>query len=136
MKKINFKDTEIFSQLEDKAIDGQLSYEDFPPREYKYFSKLTKLGYLNRHKGWSAEICRLKQNEYKKEYLSETDERDMFLKLSIRIQNNITSTADMVRQMYKSSDREEIISLALMTIENLTDENGFAQRISERLENL
>ena len=61
MNKIDFSDDSVFLELEDRAIDGVLDYEDFPPEEYKYFSKLAKLGYLNRHKGWSAEICEEKQ---------------------------------------------------------------------------
>lgn len=49
--KYNFNDSQEFARLEDKAIDGQLDYNDFPPAEYKYFSKLARLGYNNRHKG-------------------------------------------------------------------------------------
>lgn len=56
--------------------------------------------------------------------------------LSKRIQDNIKLSADLVRQIYKSDSREEIISLALKTIECLTNENGFADRISNKLNNL
>ena len=56
-----------FAKLEDDAIDGRLNYDNFPPAEYKYFSKLAKLGYNNRHKGWTAETCELKQEEYRKQ---------------------------------------------------------------------
>lgn len=51
MKKINFDDMQVFDQLENQAIDGVLDYDSFPPEEYKYFSRLAKLGYMNRHKG-------------------------------------------------------------------------------------
>ena len=40
MKKIDFTDMTVFEKLEDEAIDGVLNYDDFPPEEYKYFSKL------------------------------------------------------------------------------------------------
>lgn len=36
-KKYDFSNPQVFAQLEDKAIDGQLDYSDFPPPEYKYF---------------------------------------------------------------------------------------------------
>lgn len=45
-------------------------------------------------------------------------------------------SSDLVRQMYKSDSREEIINLALKTIECLTNENGFEDRISERINNI
>lgn len=133
--KHNFNNEDTFAQLEDKAIDGQLDYDSFPPVEYKYFSRLAKLGYLNRHKGWSVEICEAKQREFKDIYKREKDEADRFLNLSKRIQINIMNSADYVRKMYKTKDREEIFGLALKTIENLTNENGFTKRISERLKN-
>lgn len=41
---MNFNDSKTFATLEDKAIDGVLDYENFPPVEYKYFSRLSKLG--------------------------------------------------------------------------------------------
>lgn len=53
MKKYDFNNPQVFEQLEDKAIDGQLDYSAFPPPEYKYFSRLAKVGYNNRHKGWT-----------------------------------------------------------------------------------
>ena len=42
MKKYDFNNPQVFEQLEDKAIDGQLDYSAFPPPEYKYFSRLAK----------------------------------------------------------------------------------------------
>ena len=54
-----FNDKETFAFLENEAIGGRLGYESFPPAEYKYFSQLAKLGWLNRHKGWAAELCEL-----------------------------------------------------------------------------
>lgn len=57
MEKYDFKNLQVFEQLEDKAIDGQLDYSNFPSAEYKYFSKLAKLGYNNRNKGWDIKIC-------------------------------------------------------------------------------
>ena len=44
MKKYDFKNPQVFTQLEDKAIDGQLDYSDFPSPEYKYFSRLSRVG--------------------------------------------------------------------------------------------
>ncbi|WP_295196705.1 hypothetical protein [Ruminococcus sp.] len=39
------------------CIDGQLDYSDFPPPEYKYFLRLSRVGYNNRHKDWDINIC-------------------------------------------------------------------------------
>ncbi len=134
--KYNFNDSQELARLEDKAIDGQLDYSDFPPAEYKYFSKLARLGYNNRHKGWDIKICLEWQEKFKSDYISERDDCDRYYLLSKHIQDNIKLSADLVRQIYKSDSREEIISLALKTIECLTNENGFADRISNKLNNL
>lgn len=134
--RINFKNKTEFAKLEDMAIDGQLNYEDFPPREYKYFSKLSKLGYNNRHKGWSVEICLAKQQELKDEYIKQQDEADHYFQLIQRVNNNILTSSELVRKIYKSNSKEEILSLALQVIEKLTDETGFMNRIERKLEDV
>lgn len=134
--KYNFNDSQEFARLEDKAIDGQLDYSDFPPAEYKYFSKLARLGYNNRHKGWDIKICLEWQEKIKSDYIAECDDYNRYYLLSKHIQDNIKLSADLVRQMYKSDSREEIVTLALKAIECLTNENGFADRIIDKLNNL
>ncbi|MEE1219552.1 MAG: hypothetical protein U0L20_06485 [Ruminococcus sp.] len=134
--KPNFNNETEFAKLEDKAIDGQLDYSDYPPEEYKYFSKLSKLGYYNRHKGWSVEICKARQSEFKKIYLEEKDSSNTYLNLSKRILENVFLSMEYIRQMYKSDDKDEIILLAFKTIEGLTNENGFTKRMKERLDTI
>ena len=77
--KLNFSDKELFAKLEESAFDGQLDYSEFPPGEYKYFSLLTRLGYNNRHKGWTKKTCELKQQEFRQDYLAHVEERDEWL---------------------------------------------------------
>lgn len=137
MKKYDFSNPQIFEQLEDKAIDGQLDYTDYPPAEYKYFSKLAKLGYNNRHKGWDMITCLKLQQELQSEYRQYHDEGEEYLSLCTRIQDNIKKSDDLVRKMYKqAATKDEMLSLALQTIELLTNENGFVKRISEKLKEL
>lgn len=137
MKKYDFSNPQGFEQLEDKAIDGQLDYTDFPPAEYKYFSKLAKLGYNNRHLGWDMITCLKLQQELQSEYRQYHDEGEEYLSLCTRIQDNIKKSADLVRKMYKqAATKDEMLSLALQTIELLTNENGFVKRISEKLKEL
>lgn len=131
--KINFNDEAQFAKLEDMAIDGQLNYEDFPPGEYKYFSKLAKLGYMNRHKGWSIEICLEKQQELKADYLQNKNESEKYLQLIKQRNNNIFKSSELVRKIYKSNSKEEILNYALQAIEKLTDETGFSNRIKNRI---
>lgn len=103
-------------------------------QEYKYFSKLSKLGYMNRHKGWSKEICEAKQEEYKKLYYSEKENNCRFAELSKRIQKNILTSSELVRKIYFSKDKKEILMLALQVIEKLTNESGFTERIIKNME--
>ena len=134
MKKYDFSNPQVFEQLEDKAIDGQLDYTDFPPAEYKYFSKLAKVGYNNRHKGWDMITCLKLQQELQSEYRQYHDEGEEYLSLCTRIQDNIKKSADLVRKMYKqAATKDEMLNLALQTIELLTNENGFVKRISEKV---
>lgn len=131
--KIKFNDPMEFARLENDAIDGALIYDDFPPEEYKYFSKLAKLGYMNRYKGWSVGICEAKQEEFKKQYYKEKSYNDRFVELSNQIQQNILASSELVRNMYKTNDKEQMLSLALQAIENMTRENGFVKRIMKNV---
>lgn len=133
MKKYDFNNPQVFERLEDKAIDGQLDYSNFPPPEYKYFSKLAKLGYNNRHKGWDINICLELQDKLRTEYKRDRDNADEFRLLSVQIMNNVKKSADLVRQMYKADSADETITAALMALECLTNENGLTKRITEKL---
>ena len=133
MKKIDFRDTTQFALLEDKAIDGILDYDSFPPEEYKYFSKLAKLGYLNRRKNWSVKICEERQAEYKKQYQLEKDNAGKGSQVYKKYQENIIKSSELVRKIYKSESNAEITDLLLQVIELLTNENGFADRISKKI---
>ena len=132
--KLNFNDKTEFEQLEEKAIDGQLDYSEFPPEEYKYFSRLSKLGYNNRHMGWDVKTCTALQEQYRADYRQEKDKADEFLNLSRRIQDNILKSTMLKIEMYKNAENEEqMLDLALQVIELVTNEGGFAKRIKERL---
>lgn len=104
MKKYDFSNPQVFEQLEDDAIDGRLNYDDFPSAEYKYFSKLAKLGYNNRHKGWTVETCKMKQEEYRKQYRVEKDKQNEYRKLSKRILDNLINASELMRKLYSTDD--------------------------------
>lgn len=129
----HFKDKKVFARLEDMAIDGQLNYNDFPPAEYKYFSQLAKLGWLNRHKGWSPELCEMKQQEHRKEYETACGERDAWLNHARVIQRRLIRTTELSRQLNFSRSRAEALDIALELIENLVEEPRLAERIRGNL---
>lgn len=131
--KPNFKDKTEFARLEDKAIDGQLDYTDFPPAEYKYFSRLAKVGYNNRHKGWDINICLEWQDKLRTEYKRDRNNADEYRMLSQRIMDNVKKSADFVRKMYQSQTNEQTVINALQALECLTNENGLTKRITEKL---
>lgn len=128
-----FSDKKTFAFLENEAIDGRLDYESFPPAEYKYFSQLAKLGWLNRHKGWSAELCEMKQQEHRKEYETACGERDAWLNHARVIQRRLIRTTELSRQLNFSRSRAEAFDIALELIENLVEEPRLAERIRENL---
>lgn len=128
-----FSDKKTFAFLENEAIDGRLDYESFPPVEYKYFSQLAKLGWLNRHKGWSAELCEMKQQEHRKEYETACGERDAWLNHARVIQRRLIRTTELSRQLNFSRSRAEALDIALELIENLVEEPRLAERIRENL---
>lgn len=133
MKKYDFNNPQVFEQLEDKAIDGQLDYSAFPPPEYKYFSRLAKVGYNNRHKGWDINICLEWQDKLRTEYKRDRDNADEYRMLSQRIMDNVKKSADFVRKMYQSQTNEQTVINALQALEGLTNENGLTKRITEKL---
>lgn len=132
--KIDFKNEAVFNQLEDEAIDGTLLYDDYPPCEYKYFSKLSKLGYMNRHKGWSAEICELKKAEIKAQYISEREEFDRFFNMACTMQDNIRRGGMTVCEVYKAKSLKDKLCYALNALELILCEDGFAKRNLDKLQ--
>lgn len=132
-EKYDFSNPQVFEQLEDKAIDGQLDYSSFPPPEYKYFSRLAKVGYNNRHKGWDINICLEWQDKLRTEYKRDRNDADEYRMLSQRIMDNVKKSADFVRKMYQSQTNEQTIINALQALECLTNENGLTKRIIEKL---
>lgn len=120
--------SEEFAGYEDMAIDGCLIYDDYPPCEYKYFSKLSKLGYMNRHKGWSADICTDLRDKYHKEYLKERERFERFFKTACTMQANIRKGETLIYEVNKAKSSYEKLRLALQVIELMTCEDGFAKR--------
>ena len=131
--KYDFHNAQTFADLEELAIDGQLDYSGFPPGEYKYFSLLTRLGYLNRHKGWTKETCELKQQEFRQEYLAHVEERDEWLNHARTVQQRIIKTTELSRQLNFSRSKAEALSIALELIENLVEEPNLAERINNNI---
>ena len=131
--KLSFSDKELFAKLEESAFDGQLDYSEFPPGEYKYFSLLTRLGYNNRHKGWTKETCELKQQEFRQEYLAHVEERDEWLNHARAVQQRIIKTTELSRQLNFARTKEEALPIALDLIEQLTEEPGLRDRLLNSL---
>lgn len=124
---MDFKNKQTFAELEDKAIDGLLDYDSFPPCEYKYFSRLTKLGYLNRTKGWSVEICEAKQREYRLEYQRDCDKRDFFGKIARQMQDNIKAGQMKRIELRKAQTVEDKLHIALEVIGLMTCDETIIQ---------
>lgn len=129
----DFHNEVIFALCEDQAIDGQLDYDDFPPEEYRYFSKLSKLGYMNRHKGLAKDICVLKQEGYRKEYRQACALRDERLGHMKRLQADMIRAADLSRQLNQARNAGDALKIALELIEKLLNEPGLARRIQQNL---
>jgi hypothetical protein len=124
---MDFNNKQTFAELEDKAIDGLLDYDSFPPCEYKYFSRLAKLGYLNRTKGWSVEICEAKQREYRLEYQRDCGKRDFFGKISRYMQTNIKASQMKRIELRKAQTVEDRLTAALEVIALITCDETIIQ---------
>lgn len=136
MEKIKFSDDDVFARLEDDAIDGRLNYNDFPPEEYKYFSKLARLGHLNRHKGWSAEICLQKQKEFREQYRREKERSERYFKEIKRVCGLRIRHAEAVSAMYKAETEQGVLDCALTALEALLDEPGLKMRIEKKIKQM
>ena len=131
--KYNFSNKDEFARLEDMAIDGQLNYSSFPPAEYCYFSQLARLGYFNRHKGWSKELCEIKQAEYRKEYQAACEERDEWLNHARIVQRRLVQTTTLAHNLNFAKTPEQALPIALKLIEQLLEEPGLSNRISNNI---
>lgn len=136
MEKIKFSNEDVFARLEDEAIDGRLDYSGFPPEEYKYFSKLARLGHLNRHKGWSAEVCEQKQKEFREQYHREKERADKYINGIKRFNDLRIKHAQSITAIYKADDIYGILDSALAALEAVMDEPGFKERIDKKINEL
>lgn len=128
--RINFSDRQQFERLEDMAIDGHLDYSDFPPEEYTYFSKLARLGYLNRHKGLDYDICIAQQKELHEDYTRHCERRDEQLKFSKRLLKMRIKATELLRQLNTARDPEQALRLACRYIETIRNEDsGLEKRV-------
>ncbi len=118
---------EEFARYEDMAIDGRLIYDEYPAEEYKYFSQLSRLGYKNRHDGWSKEICEDKQAEYKREYLHSKERNGRFFRQACIMQENIRRGQTTVWKINKTQDMEEKLTYALQALELILCDEGLAK---------
>ena len=122
-----FDDAEYFAELEEQAIDGTLNYDSFPAAEYKYFSKLSKLGYMNRHKGWSKEICEQKQKELRDDYVSEKKESRFFADIAAEMQDNIRRAEMLRTEITTEPEPMKKLGLALECIGRMTGDMWFTK---------
>lgn len=134
IKRIPFEDPQFFADCEQQAIDGTLDYDKFPPAEYKYFSKLSKLGYMNRHKGWSKEICEARQREIKRDYNNDRGDREFFGKIAGQMQDNIKRGECLTWEINKNHDPIQMLKLALECIGCMTGNTWFTRFNLEKLE--
>lgn len=128
-----FNDGSAFFQMEEQAIDGQLDYDDFPPEEYRYFSKLSKLGYKNRHNGWSKELCEMKQEEYREEYREACKERDRRVEYAKKQQADLIRSAELSHQLNLADTSDVALITALDLLEMLLNEPGLSRRIQRNV---
>lgn len=119
--------------MEEQAIDGQLDYDDFPPEEYRYFSKLSKLGYKNRHNGWSKELCEMKQEEYREEYREACKERDRRVEYAKKQQADLIRSAELSHQLNLADTSDVALITALDLLEMLLNEPGLSRRIQRNV---
>ena len=123
----------VFPIYEEQAIDGGLDYDSFASEEYHYFSKLSKLGYMNRHKGWSKELCELRQEEYRREYIEAVRAREERTQHMKRLQNDLIRSQELSRQLELSRDPDEALTVALNMIGCLLNDPDLARRIIKNL---
>ena len=128
-----FNDGSAFFQMEEQAIDGQLDYDDFPPEEYRYFSKLSKLGYRNRHNGWSKELCEMKQEEYREEYQEACKKRNQRVEYAEKLQADLIRSAELSRQLNLADTSDAALITALDLLEMLINEPGLSRRIQRNV---
>lgn len=136
MTKSDLNDSEKFAKMEELAIDGQLDYSELEPAEYRYFSRLSKLGYNNRHKGWSSELCEKLQQEYRTDYQEDCDERGAWFAHAQLVQSRIKRTSELSRKLNFAKTSDEALLIALELVENLLEEPGLANRVYHNVTDL
>lgn len=113
-----------FNQYESKAFNGEyLPFDDLPPAEYKYFTRIAELGRGVRAGKYSQNQAATLRNEYLGEY-QRTHERYTWpeiLQLTDTLRVNINGTDDPVM----------IAALALRAVYIITSDEMIGNKMRE-----
>lgn len=130
-KIIHFK--ERFEEFEEQALAGELEYDDFPPEEYRYFSKLSRLGYHMRYgSGHDQRINEIHQRYYK-EYQDAVEDREERLRHYQDVTKRRIRTREESYRLNGARTPEDALDASLELVELLLEEHGLKVRIKNNI---
>lgn len=126
-----FKDL-AFKHLEDQAQEGKLDYYDFPPVEYKYFSRLSRLYASGRRNGYSDEKLKKAKQQLQADYIAEKEREESVMKFfSEQTQLRIKHSEAMYALETATTEHDKL-EAALTALEAILGEKGLKERIMRK----
>ena len=134
--KFDFNNPEDFRRTERLTYDGTLDYSDFPPPEYKYFSKLRKVYHAFKFEGLSQEEAELQKKALRIDYRKYLKNFKNCVGVWKKYQGNIKVSEMLMTEIQKSHDIQEIAEKAVRAVGLMTHDESFIKTNTAKLEAL
>lgn len=136
-----FKDDPEFKELEKAAYysakDGrQFDLDSLSANEYKYFSRLVQI-----YRDYEKELINLADAEKKKaaaysEYEKSVNEHLGRIIDNLKRRDNLNKSEDLRQRINKSTDKAEMLTLAIECISAMTSDESFLKTYNSKLDAL
>ena len=130
---IDLRDPDTWAKFERQAYDGTLDLKLLPPAAYKYFAELAAVYYAFRFKGLTKEDAQKRKALLLKEYQQNVDDLRRARVICAEWQKNVKKSELKKTEIEKENDTAAIACIACEIIEELTGEDGFADRQKRKI---
>ncbi len=131
--KIDFTNPQQFHELEKQSYHGTLDFDDFPPCEYQYFSKLRQIYYAFKFEGLSKEEAEKAKKHIYRQYQEHLQEHQYYSDFVKRWHQNIMNAGTYRNEILKTSNIVEKCILAVRCIGAMTGDEPFLKTALEQL---
>lgn len=130
------KDDVGFKALESAAYTGNINLEILSPHEFKYFSLLVKIYDDFKSKRIAQPDAESRKAKIYAEYEKSVEEHFSRLIDNLKWRDNVSKSEDLRQRINKSTDKAEMLTLAIECISAMTCDESFLKTYNSKLDTL